>query len=163
MPQLDATTWLSQIFWTAIALFILYKVLTKTILPRISDSLEDRHNAIAEDLDKAAELKNQAENAEAAYKQAMADARANAQKIAAETQAEIDAELATASAEADAEIAARTSESEARISEVRAQAAGNAKEIASEAAAAIIEKFAPGLADSKAITAAVEKALGASK
>jgi len=163
MPQLDATTWASQIFWTAIALFILYKVLTKSILPRISGALEDRHNAIADDLDRAADLKKQAEDAEAGYVQALADARANAQKIAAETQAEIDAELAAASAEADAEIAARTAESEVRINEVRAAAAGSAKEIASDAAAAIIEKLAPGLADSGAVNAAVEKALGAAK
>jgi len=71
MPQLDGSTWASQIFWTALALFILYKVLTKTILPRISGALEDRHNAIADDLDAAAELKKQAETATAAHADAL--------------------------------------------------------------------------------------------
>lgn len=162
MPQLDFSTWASQIFWTALALFILYKILNGSILPKISGALEDRHNAIADDLDKAADLKHQAEEAEAAHKSALASARADANKIIAETQSEIDAELAAASAEADAEIAARTAESEARINEVRAQASSNAKTIATDAARAIIDKLAPGLADNAAVEAAVQKALSAS-
>lgn len=162
MPQLDFSTWASQIFWTAIALFILYRVLTGTILPRISNALEDRHNAIVGDLDRAAELKEKAEQAEAAHAEALSTARANAQKIVAETQSEIDAELAAASAEAEAEIAARTAESETRINAVRAEAATSAKQIASETARAIVAKFAPGLADNSAIDAAVDRALTAS-
>lgn len=159
MPQLDFSTWVSQIFWTSLALLLLYRLLVKTILPKISGALEDRHNAIADDLDRAAELKQKAEDAEIAYKQALADARANAQKIAAETQAEIDAELESASAEADAEIAAQTAESEKRIGEVRVEAAGNAKEIALDAAKAIVAKLAPGVSDDSAIASAVERAL----
>ena len=31
MPQLDFSSWPSQIFWTALALFILYKVLNGSI------------------------------------------------------------------------------------------------------------------------------------
>lgn len=159
MPQLDGSTWASQIFWTAIALFLLYRILVKTILPRISGALEDRHNAIADDLDRAAELKQKAEEAEVAYKQALADARANAQGIAAEAQAEIDEKLAKASAEADAEIAAKTAESEKRIGEIRAEAAGSAKDIALDAAKAIVDKLVPGSVDEAALASAVGKAL----
>ena len=46
MPQLDFSSWPSQIFWTALALFILYKVLNGSILPKISGALEDRHNCL---------------------------------------------------------------------------------------------------------------------
>ena len=162
MPQLDGSTWASQIFWTALALFILYKVLTKTIMPRISGALEDRHNAIADDLDRAAELKKQAEDATAAHAEALATARANAQKIVAENQETIDAELAAATHEADAEIAARTAESEVRIGEARAEAASSAKSIASDTAQAIVDKLVPGLADKGTIDAAVDRALAAS-
>jgi len=132
-----------------------------SILPKISGALEDRHNAIADDLDKAAELKKQAEDAEAAHAAALASAKADANKIIAETQAEIDAELATASAEAEAEIAARTAESEVRIGEVRATAATNAASIATDTAQAIIDKLAPGLSDKSAVEAAVGRALSA--
>jgi len=162
MPQLDGSTWASQIFWTALALFILYKVLTKTILPRISGALEDRHNAIADDLDAAAELKKQAETATAAHADALAAARAKAQVIVAENQETIDAELAAATATAEADIAARTAESEVRIGEVRAEAASSAKAIASETAQAIVDKLVPGLADRSTVDAAVERALAAS-
>ena len=162
MPQLDFSTWPTQIFWTALALFVLYKILNGSILPKISGALEDRHNAIADDLDRAADLKQQAEAAEAAHAEALATARGNAQKIVAETQVEIDAELAAASAEADAEISARAAESEVRINAVRAESAANAKTIATDTAQAIIEKLAPGLADKGAIDAAVSRALAAS-
>jgi len=162
MPQLDGSTWVSQIFWTALALFLLHRILVRTILPRISGALEDRHNAIADDLDRAAELKQKAEDAETTYTKALADARANAQKIAAETQSEIDAELAAASAEADAEIAAKTAESEKRIAEVRAEAAGSAKEIALDAAKAIVAKLVPGAVDDAALSSAVDDALKSS-
>ncbi len=161
MPQLDFSTWASQIFWTAVALFVLYKILNGSILPKISGALEDRHNAIADDLDKAAELKRQAEDAEAAHTAALATAKADANKIVAEAQSEIDAEFATASAEADAEIAARTAESEVRINEVRAEAQSNAKSIATDTAQAIIEKLAPGLSDKSTVEAAVSRALSA--
>ena len=162
MPQLDFSSWPSQIFWTALALFILYKVLNGSILPKISGALEDRHNAIADDLDRAAELKKQAEAATTTHAEALAAARAKAQAIVAENQETIDAELAQATAEADAEIAARTAESEVRIGEVRAEAATSAKAIATETAQAIVDKLVPGLGDSGAIDTAVTRALAAS-
>lgn len=159
MPQLNFDTWASQIFWTALALFILYKILSKTILPRISGALEDRHNAIVDDLDRAEELKREAETAKETHRKGLAEARANAQKIIDQQQAEIDAKLAEASAEAEAEIAAKLSESEKRIAEIRAEASSNAKQIAGETARSILDKIAPGMADANAVDAAVERAL----
>ncbi len=162
MPQLDFSTWAAQIFWAAIAIFVLYKVLTNSILPKISATLEDRHNVIADDLDSAAELKRQAEEAEAAHNAALATAKADANKIIAEAQGEIDAELAAASAEADAEISARTAESEARINAIREEAKSNAQFIAADTAQALLDKLAPGVADKSAIDAAVNRALASS-
>ena len=161
MPQLDGSTWASQIFWTAVALFVLHRILTRTVLPKIGGALEDRHNAIADDLDRAAELKQRAEDAKATYQQGLADARSEANRIAAKNQAEIDAELAQAEAEAEAEIAARTAESEERIDAIRAEAEGQARDIATEAARAIVEKFAPGAVDDARLKAAVDDALAA--
>lgn len=159
MPQLDFSTWPSQIFWAALALLLLYFVLAKRIMPKIGGALENRHNAIANDLDRAAQLKIQAENAEASYEQALSDARARAGDIADKTKAEIASELDEATAKAEAQIAARTAEGEARIGEIKASAAANAKSIALDAASDIVEKLAPGLGGSDAVSAAVEKAL----
>ena len=42
MPQLNPEFWISQIFWLIITFGILFIVLTKVILPKISDNLETR-------------------------------------------------------------------------------------------------------------------------
>lgn len=161
MPQLDFDNWASQIFWVAIALVLLYQILSKKILPRIAGALEDRHNAIADDLDRASELKLKAEDAQAAYEQALSDARARANEIADKTRADIADDLAVQTEKAEAEIAARTAEGEKRIGEIKTEAAASAKTIAVETAAQIIDRLAPGLADNSTIGSAVDRVLAA--
>ncbi len=159
MPQLDFDTWPSQIFWVALALVLLYQILSKKIMPRIAGTLEARQHAIADDLDAASSLKVRAEAAQQTYQQALADAKARAGEIADRNRADIQAQVDEATVKAEAEIAARTAEGEERIGAIRAEAARNAKEIAVETARAIVEKLAPGSADETTIAAAVDRAL----
>ncbi len=159
MPQLDFDTWASQIFWAALALVLLYQILAKKIMPRIAGALEDRHHAIAGDLDSASTLKAKAEEAQGAYQKALSDAKARAHEIAEKNRAELNVQIAEANEKAEAEIAARTAEGEERIAAIRAEATANAREVAGETAKAIVDKLAPGSADPSAISAAVERAL----
>ena len=92
--------------------------------------LAERNDAIANDIEMAALLKRRAEEAEAAYNAALAQARDEAHKIAAETKAGIDKELAGLLAKADAEIAVKAGESEKRIAEIRDNAARSVEEVA---------------------------------
>ncbi len=144
MPQLDFTTFPSQIFWLLVALTALYFILTKLALPRIVGAIEERHDAIEDDLDRAGEFRRRAEQAEAAYDKALAEAKAKAQEIANQTRAEAKAELDKAIAKADAEIAARTAESEKRIGEIRDGAMASVEAVAAATAQAIVESFIPG-------------------
>jgi F-type H+-transporting ATPase subunit b len=159
MPQLDFSTFGSQIVWFLIALGALYYMLSRVAIPRISETLATRQEAIARDLEQAAELKQRAAEAEAAYDKALADARAEAQEIGAEARAEIRKELDEALAKADAEIAAKSAESEARIREIREAALDNIREVSNETTAALVEAMLPGAADAKSIKAAVEDRL----
>ncbi|MEO0914387.1 MAG: F0F1 ATP synthase subunit B' [Pseudomonadota bacterium] len=159
MPQLDGSTYFNQIFWLVLTLLAIYYVLTKIALPRIGGVLEDRHEAIADDLERAASLKRKAEEAEEAYNAALAQARADAQKIAADTKADIQAELDAATAKADAEIAAKAAESEERIAEIRASAMQSVEEVANETASAVVEAVLPGAGDADALKSAVTAAL----
>ncbi len=159
MPQLDFSTFPNQIFWLIVTLVVIYVVLTKIALPRIGGALEDRHDAIANDLEQAATLKRRAEEAEEAYNAALAQARADAQKIAADTKAEIQTEVDAATAKADAEIAAKAAESEARINEIRASAMEAVEQVANETAAAVVEAILPGAVDDDALKSAVTAAL----
>ena len=53
MPQLNPEFWISQIFWLTFTFGILYIVLSKLILPRISDNLELRKSQIQENIEAA--------------------------------------------------------------------------------------------------------------
>ncbi len=155
MPQLDFGNWPNLIFWLIVSLVVLYLVLTRVALPRISTVLAERSDAITNDLEQAALFKRRAEEAEAAYNAALAAAREESQKIAAENRAQINKELAALMAKADAEIAARASESEGRIREIRDSATVSVEEVARATAAELVAKLMPGAADAAAVDAAV--------
>ena len=61
MPQLDPEFWFSQIFWLVITFGILYLVLSKIILPKISDNLETRKSQVLENLELAEKQRNETE------------------------------------------------------------------------------------------------------
>ena len=53
MPQLNPEFWISQIFWLTVTFGILYIVLSKLILPKISANLEIRKSQILENIEAA--------------------------------------------------------------------------------------------------------------
>jgi F-type H+-transporting ATPase subunit b len=159
MPQLDPAIFPNLIFWLVVALLALYWVLSRVALPQIGGIIGQRNDAIAGDIEQAAALKQRAEEAEAAYNAALAQARDEAHKIAAEARAGIDRELAGLMAKADKEIGARTAESEQRIGEIRASASASIGEVARDAAAAIVGRLLPDAADRTATDAAVANRL----
>ena len=61
MPQLDPEFWFSQIFWLVITFGVLYLVLSKIVLPKISDNLETRKSQVLENLEIAEKQRNQSE------------------------------------------------------------------------------------------------------
>ena len=158
MPQLDFSTWGNQIFWLVVTLVVIYFVLSKVALPRIAAILAERQGTITNDIAAAEDLKVKAQEAEAAYDKALADARAEAHRIVAEAKAEIQSDLDAAMAKADAEIAAKAAESEKAIAEIRAGAAEAIKEVAAETAQELVSAMG-SKADAKAVTAAVDARL----
>ena len=154
MPQLDVGTFGNQIFWLVLALVAIYFVLSRVALPRIAAILAERQGTITNDIAAAEDLKAKAEEAEAAYEKALADARAEAQRISGETKAKIQADLDVAIEKADASIAAKAAESEAAIAELRAGALVAVAEVAKDTAAEIVATMG-GTADAKTVDDAV--------
>jgi F-type H+-transporting ATPase subunit b len=154
MPQLDFSTFPNQIFWLLITLIVIYFILSRVALPRIGAVLAERQGTITNDIAAAEELKAKAKEAEAAYEQALIDARAEAGKIVAAAKAEIQQELDVQMQKADAQIAVKTAESEKAMAEIQAGAADAVKAVAKDAAKEIVLAMG-GKADAKAVTAAV--------
>ena len=62
MPQLNPEFWVSQIFWLVLTFGILYLVLSKLILPKISDNLETRKSQILENIEVAEKQREESKN-----------------------------------------------------------------------------------------------------
>ncbi|SDX02797.1 F0F1 ATP synthase subunit B' [Celeribacter indicus] len=154
MPQLDFSTFPNQIFWLLVTLVVIYFVLSKIALPRISAVLAERSGTIMNDIAAAEELKLKAKEAEEAYNRALAEAKAEAQRISNETRAAIQADLDAATAKADAEISAKAAESEKAIAEIRDGALESVKDVAKDTAKEIVAALGVS-ADARTITAAV--------
>jgi F-type H+-transporting ATPase subunit b len=160
LPQLDFSTFDSQIFWLVVALVVLFFLMSRIALPRIASVIEDRADAIADDLDRASDLKRRAEAAEAAYEAALAAARVEAGRIAAAARAGVQKELDAAVAEADARIVERTAVAEERIAAIREGALASIETAATDTAQAIVAQLLPAAADDKAVAGAVKARLG---
>ena len=62
MPQLDPEFWISQIFWLILTFGILYIVLSKLLLPKISANLELRKSQIQENIEAAEKQRESSES-----------------------------------------------------------------------------------------------------
>ena len=62
MPQLDTEFWVSQIFWLVITFSILFVLLSKFILPKISANLETRKSLILENISTAEKKREESES-----------------------------------------------------------------------------------------------------
>jgi len=154
LPQLCGDWFGNQIFWLAVALVVLFFLLSRIALPRISAIMAERQGTITNDLAAAEDLKARAAEAEEAYKKALADARAEAQNIIAETKAEIQKDIDRANEEADDEIRARTAEGEEKIAEIRAGALDAVRDVAKDVTAELVAAMGQK-ADGRSVTAAV--------
>lgn len=158
LPQLNVETYASQIFWLVITFLILYFLCAKVFLPRLGGIIEERRNRIADDFDQASEFKKQAEDAETAYKKALADARARAAQIAAETKAQIDAEIAEMQAETDRELESEIQAAEARIASTAAAANAAVNEAAKETTKALVSALIDETPSDDAVDSALARA-----
>ena len=158
-PPFNAQTFASQLIWLVLTFAVLYVLMAKVALPRITSIIESRQKHIADDLAEAQRLKGDSDAAIAAYEKALADARARAQIIANETR-----ERQTAAAEAsrkkiENELNAKLADAEKTIAATKQAAMANVRGIATEAAAAIVKRLIGTAPSDKAVAEAVADAL----
>ena len=155
-PPFDPSYFPSQIFWLLLSFFTLYFILKSVFLPRVGGIIEQRSNRIADDLDNAARMQREAEDAERAYERALSDAKAKANNVAETTRQSINDEVATELEAADAKAAEQALIAEERIKKIRTEALSNIDDIASNTASEIVAKLI-GKAPTKAQLSKVMK------
>lgn len=158
MPQLDVTTWPSQLFWLAITFFALYIVISRIAIPRTGGVIEKRKSTISGDLASAQRLKGETDKAIAAYEEALSQARAKASAIGAEARAALNSEIDGERAKLDAALAGKIQDAEKKIAAAKGKAMADVSEVAAEIAGSIVAELTGAKVTKAALAAAVAKA-----
>jgi F-type H+-transporting ATPase subunit b len=155
-PPFDPSTYPSQLLWLAITFGLFYLFLKKVIVPRIGGILEVRRDRIAQDLDQASRMKEDADAAVAAYEQELAEAKANANSIGQSARDSAKADAENERRKIEAELEAKLVEAEKRIGGIKANAMAEVGNIAEETATAIVHQLTGTKVDKPAVAAAVK-------
>ncbi len=156
MPQFDTTAFTPQLFWLAVTFAVLFFAMWRFALPRLSNIMEARQERIDADLDKAASVKEEADQVLAEYEQAQAEARDKAAVVIKQAGDRMAAESAARHETFGAELAERTREAEQRIAAAKDEALANVKTVAAEAARAATAKLIGVEAPAEQVRDAVE-------
>jgi|SRR5581483_5931501 len=140
-PPFQAEHFPSQVFWLAVCFVLLYVLMSRLALPRVSGILAARSRVIGDDIAAADRLKGQAETAHTAYEKSLADARGRAQGLANATREQQAREAEALNKRLEAELHERLAKAEQSIAQTRTAAMGNVRGIAAEAATAIVERL----------------------
>jgi len=81
MPQLDPEFWISQIFWLTLTFGVLFLVLSKLILPKISANLELRKSQIQDNVEAAEKQRTSSESKLKEYDEIILKSKLEAKNI----------------------------------------------------------------------------------
>lgn len=159
MPQLDVSTFPTQLFWLAVTFIALYILMATLGLPRVAKIIDARRGRVDGDLEKAGQMKAEAEAVIAAYERALAEARAQAQQTLKETTERLGAEAAKRQSAIAEKLAAETAAAEKRIDAARTAALSGLRGIAIDVARAATARLAGAEIDAERAAAAVDAVL----
>lgn len=157
-PPFDPATFSSTLVWLALTFGALYLIMSRLALPRVHDILKNRADKIRGDLGAAFKMREEANQASAAYDTTLAEAKARSQALAQETRNRVKAEQETKRHDLEAELNAKLQTAEAQIADMKAAAMANVGQIANEAAGAIVQHFTGKPADPTAVATAIAEA-----
>jgi F-type H+-transporting ATPase subunit b len=159
MPQLDVSTFAPQLIWLAISFIVLYFLMARIGLPRVGAALEARRRRREEDLDRAAQLRREAEAVVAAYESTRAGARDQAQATIRETTARLAAAAAERQRELSAVLAERTGAAERDITAAKESALAEIRGVAADVATSISNRLIGVSPPQSDIAAAVDRVI----
>jgi F-type H+-transporting ATPase subunit b len=159
MPQLNVETFPSQLFWLAISFVVLYILMSWIGLPRVTAAIDARRHRREDDLARAAEMKSEAEAANAAFQKTMAQARSEAQAAIKETTDRLAAEAAERQRALAGTLAQQVSDAERRIAEAKQQALSEVRGIAADVGRSVVEKLTGTAPNQERLAAAVDHVL----
>lgn len=112
MPQLDLSTYISQVFWLLICFLSLWALLSIFVMPKLADTIEQRKRKIYDYIQKADDLNNQAKKSLNNYNLKLAQAKEQAQQITVSGKEELKNSLTTQEKELSAQLNQKIADNE---------------------------------------------------
>ena len=141
MPQLNPEFWAAQIFWLILIFSILYLIVWKVFLPKITYSIENRRSKIINDLDEAQKFKENAEKKLKEYNEIIEKAKKEAKKIMEDNRKKLDKDIELKKQKFSSEIEKEILTAEKEIKSLKKSSISRINSIAVETSAEIMKKI----------------------
>ena len=156
MPQLNPEFWVSQIVWLVLTFGILYIVLSKLILPKISDNLESRKSQILENIETAEKQRADSENKIKEYEKIISESKIEAKNYFNEAREKILKDIEIKREALEKEINNEINDAEKEIIELKNTSVEKINKIAIETTSDLVENFLETDVNKSNISAVVE-------
>ena len=155
MPQLNPEFWVSQIFWLTLTFGILYIVLSKLILPKISANLELRKSQIQENIEAAEKQRESGDTKLKEYDSIILKSKLEAKKIFRDAREKVIKDISTKKETLDKQIDMEIKKAEQEIEVLRKNAPEKINRIAIETSAQLVKKLIGAEINNSSISAIV--------
>ena len=155
MPQLDPEFWFSQIFWLVITFGILFLVLSKLILPKISDNLETRKSQVLDNLELAEKQRNESEAKLKEFDNIILKSKIEAKNLFNESRKKLLEDINNKRNKLEEEIDKEVKTIEAEIEELKKKSPEKINKIAIETSSDLINQLIGANINNSSITAIV--------
>ena len=156
MPQLNPEFWISQIFWLTLTFGILYIILSKLILPKISANLELRKSQIQENIEAAEKQRESCESKLKEYDQIILKTKLEAKNIFKDARDKALKDINSKKEVLDNQIDVEIKKAEQEIELLRKGALEKINKIAIETSSEIIQKLIGADINNSSLSAIVE-------
>ena len=156
MPQLNTEFWISQIFWLIITFGVLYVVLSKLLLPKISSNLESRKSQIQDNIEAAEKQRESSEAKLKEFDKILLKSKLEAKNIYKEAREKTLKEINTKKEKLENQINEEIKKAEIEISLLRKNAHKKINKIAIETTAELLKKLIGAEVNNSSISAIVE-------
>ena len=156
MPQLNPEFWVSQIFWLTLTFGILYIVLSKLILPKISANLELRKSQIQENIDAAEKQRESSDAKLKEYDNIILKSKLEAKNIFRDAREKVVKNINFKKETLDKQIDEEIKKAEQEIEALRKSAPEKIRKIAIETSAQLVRKLIGAEINNSSISAIVD-------
>ena len=157
MPQLNPEFWVSQIFWLVLTFGLLYIILSKLILPKISDNLESRKSQILENIETAEKQREESEKKVKEFEKIILDSKIEAKNYFNESRQKILEDITIKKNSLDKDIDDEISATEQEIKNLKTASSEKIKNIAIETSSELIKQLIGEEANNSSVSAIVEE------